>query len=115
MRLKKSFICVLILMILLKFNVFAQTREQIKVIKAASDTIAIKNLSEKFHKIYEENKEEAEQLAIKYNIPIRGTTPDGRYFELMRFEKGVPVYKITYNLNNELSNLPGGSNDKKYN
>jgi len=44
-------------------------------------------------------KEEALAVAAVNGLPVRGTTPDGATFELMKIAGGEPLYYITHNKN----------------
>ncbi len=48
---------------------------------------------------WEKKHKEAMQKAKKLGLPIEMSTPDGRKIELQYFEKGMPVYYISFNLN----------------
>ncbi len=44
-------------------------------------------------------RQEAEEYARKYNLPIRKEFPNGVVIELQRIENGIPLYYITENAN----------------
>lgn len=46
---------------------------------------------------------EAEEFARQNNLPIRGFTQDGQYYELMKIDNGEPVYYQTENVNAAIS------------
>jgi hypothetical protein len=46
---------------------------------------------------FEREKQEARELAARFNIPLRQVTDEGRIIELMRFQNGRPVYYATHN------------------
>jgi hypothetical protein len=80
----------LLLLLLLPAFVYPQTEEQrvklLQISKEASEQAKL-------------DKAEAEQLAEKLNIPIKGTNSEGQTYELQKFENGFPVYNVTDNAN----------------
>jgi trimeric autotransporter adhesin len=59
----------------------------------------LKSLANEYGQRFNAEKQEAIKIARELGISIRKEFDDGRVSELMRFERGLPVYYITYNSN----------------
>jgi hypothetical protein len=89
----------LVLLLLACVNLTAQTPRQAE---------NLLHISASHGRQFDIEKSRAVRLADSLNIPVRQRLTDGRVIELMRFERGMPVYYVTHNagggimLNNHL-------------
>jgi len=84
--------------LLLTSNVTGQTQAQKLQIQSETNVVHLNQLAADFSATAIQEKAAAEQWAIANGFPIRGTTPDGSYFEIQSIVNG-PAYYITNNIN----------------
>ncbi|KAB2908653.1 MAG: S8 family serine peptidase [Ignavibacteriales bacterium] len=59
----------------------------------------LKNFAKEQNDLWQAGRQQAESLAVKWNLPIRKEFPDGTVIEIQGVQDGVPVYHITDNVN----------------
>src|SRR5690554_7506013 len=89
----------LLVRIISKTKMNAQTEEDVCLITKDYDIEALKQLEERFDREYKENYAKGLEIARKRNLPIEGVDEQGRSFSLQGVVPGTEnlKYYISYN------------------